>query len=124
MFKAEHERMFQEANQGIIEIRKSEIDFYLRVASALGTQAALVGGFAYLTFSQNLEAHYVYTYYVNTVYYVAAGMTVAFAIHVMLNTMLIQILGPGLALNGPVGSMARAVEGMRIEQKQVRLCVL
>lgn len=119
MFKAEHERMFQEANQGIIEIRKSEIEFYLRVSSALGTQAALVGGFTYLTFSQNLEAHYFYTYTVNAVYFVAAAMTIAFAIHVILTTMLVQILGPGLALNGPVGSMARAVEGMQIEQRQI-----
>ncbi len=119
MFKAEHERMFQEANQGIIEIRKSEIEFYLRVSSALGTQAALVGGFTYLTFSQNLEAHYIYTYWMNAVYFVAAAMTIAFAIHVVLTTMLVQILGPGLALNGPVGSMARAVEGMQIEQRQI-----
>lgn len=119
MFKAEHERMFQEANQGIIEIRKSEIEFYLRVSSALGTQAALVGGFTYLTFSQNLETEYVYTYTMNATYYVTAAMTIAFAIHVILTTMLVQILGPGLALNGPVGSMARAVEGMRIEQKQI-----
>eukprot|EP01034_Spumella_vulgaris_P037221 gene37221-45926_t len=33
--------------------------------------------------------------------------------------MLIQVLAPGLALNGPVGSMARATDGMRVELNHV-----
>ncbi len=41
MYKAEHEKMYQEANQGLVEIRKAEIDYYMRVQSAIGTQSAL-----------------------------------------------------------------------------------
>mmetsp|Transcript_5882 Transcript_5882/g.9698 ORF Transcript_5882/g.9698 Transcript_5882/m.9698 type:complete len:653 (-) Transcript_5882:1191-3149(-) len=48
-----------------------------------------------------------------------SAVTIAFAVHVILCTMLLQVLGPGLALNGPVGSMVRATEGMRIEQRHI-----
>ncbi len=55
----------------------------------------------------------------NAIYFCASAVTMALATHVILCTMLVQILGPGLALNGPIGSMAKATEGMKIEQKQI-----
>eukprot|EP01034_Spumella_vulgaris_P037347 gene37347-46081_t len=82
MYKANQEALFQATNQGLVNIRQSEINYYLSVNSAIGTQAALIGGFTYT-------------------------ITVAASVHVIMNTMLLQILGPGLALNGPIGSMAR-----------------
>ncbi len=119
MYKAEHEKMYQEANQVLIDIRKQEIDYYMRVNGAIGAQASLIIGFVYLTFTQNLTFDYVWTSYFNGVYFVASAITMALATHVILCTTLIQLLGPGLALNGPIGSMAKATHGMKIEQTQV-----
>lgn len=78
-----------------------------------------MGGFAYLTFSQNLEASYNYVHWFNAVYWVCSALTILTAIQVILTSMLVSLLGPGLALNGPVGSMARASEGMKIEQQTI-----
>ncbi len=120
MYKANQEALFQATNQGLINIRQSEINYYLNVNSAIGTQAALIGGFTYGIFTQNTvnTANYWATP-CQTVYFIVTATTIAAAVHVIINTMLLQVLGPGLALNGPIGSMARATEGMQKEQTQV-----
>lgn len=120
MYKANQEALFQATNQGLISIRQSEIDYYLNVNSAIGTQAALIGGFTYGIFTQNsVNLDNPWGPACLTVYYIVTACTIATAVHVIINTMLLQVLGPGLALNGPIGSMARATEGMQIEQTQI-----
>jgi hypothetical protein len=44
--------------------------------------------------------------------------------HCLLTSMFLQVLGPGLALNGPVGSMAKAAEGMRKEINHIFVAFL
>jgi hypothetical protein len=41
--------------------------------------------------------------------------------HCVMTTIFISVLGPGLALHGPQGSMAKAANGMRLEVEQVFL---
>jgi hypothetical protein len=120
MYKANQEALFQATNQGLINIRQSEVNYYLSVNSAIGTQAALIGGFTYGIFTQNqLNVHNSWSASCQTAYYIVTAVTISSAVHVIINTMLLQVLGPGLALNGPVGSMARATEGMQVEQSQI-----
>jgi hypothetical protein len=83
----------------------------MTVNNTIGTQAALIGGFTYSVFTQSqVNDENSYGVHVNSAYYVVSAVTVAAAIHVIIVTMLLQVLGPGLALNGPVGSIARAAE--------------
>jgi hypothetical protein len=120
MYKANQEALFQQTNQQLISIRQAEIQYYTNVNVAIGTQAALIGGFTYGIFTQNQpNPDYHYSKRFMTGYYVASAVTIASAVHVIINTMLLQVMAPGLALNGPVGSMARAADGMRKEQGQV-----
>mmetsp|Transcript_33031 Transcript_33031/g.47741 ORF Transcript_33031/g.47741 Transcript_33031/m.47741 type:complete len:380 (-) Transcript_33031:282-1421(-) len=122
MFKADQRVVFEQTNQAIIDIRKAEIDYFVSVNTTCGTQAALIGGFIYSVFTQdgigmddivpNLEVAL-------TIYYILSAISLAAAIHVIICTMLLQVLGPGLALHGPVGSMAIAVKGLRAEQDHV-----
>ena len=120
MYKANQEALFQATNQQVISIRQSEISYYVNVNNAIGTQAALIGGFTYGIYTQNqADSTHQYTTTMLTVNYIASAITIAASVHVIINTMLLQVLGPGLALNGPVGSMARAAEGMKVEQDQV-----
>ncbi len=120
MYKANKEALFQATNQGLISIRQSEINFYLTVNNTIGTQAALIGGFTYGVFSQNQpNLDHAYSHSVQSAYYVITAITIASSVHVIINTMLLQVMGPGLALNGPIGSMARAAEGMKAEQEQI-----
>jgi hypothetical protein len=42
MFRAEQERLFQETNVELVQLRHLEITYYFNVNSAIGTQAALI----------------------------------------------------------------------------------
>lgn len=123
MNQANQKALCQQTNQGLLGIRQAEIDYYLTLNSAFGTQAALIGGFTYGNFAQETTFEDV-TYkqiqgYLGDASWILAAVTIACAVHVIISTMLIQVLGPGLALHGPIGSIIRATEGMRAEQKQI-----
>ena len=122
MIRANQQLLFQSTNQGLLQIRQSEVNYYQSLNVAFGTQAALIGGFTYGVFSLDLINYnngYTYINELADMFWISSAITIAMSVHVILCTMLMQVLGPGLALNGPVGSMARAAEGMRIEQKQI-----
>mmetsp|Transcript_20003 Transcript_20003/g.34016 ORF Transcript_20003/g.34016 Transcript_20003/m.34016 type:complete len:320 (-) Transcript_20003:32-991(-) len=121
MNRAHQQALFQTTNLGLLAIRQSEINYYQGLNVAFGTQAALIGGFAYGVFSQNPvnDDNFYDVEVIADFYWVTSAITIALSVHVILCTMLMQVLGPGLALHGPVGSMARATEGMRIEQQQI-----
>jgi hypothetical protein len=122
MNRANQHLLFQATNQGLLGIRQSEINYYQSLNVAFGTQAALIGGFVYSVFTQNQinnDNFYNSKDVIFDVYWVLSAIAIALAVHVILCTMLMQVLGPGLALNGPVGSMAKATEGMRREQQQI-----
>jgi hypothetical protein len=120
MNRANQQALFQATNQAVLGIRQLEITYYANLYGAFGTQALLLGGFVYGTFTQNNtdegnpgEDVFIF------LYYVMAALTIASAVHIMLCTMVLQVYGPGLALHGPLGSMARASEGLQLEQDQV-----
>lgn len=120
MNRAEQNALYQQTNIGILGIRRSEIQYYVNLNVAFGTQAALVGGFSYSVFSQTpLNYDLLYVEYFADVYWIMSTITIALSVHVIISTMMLQVLGPGLALYGPVGSMVNAAEGLKIEQKQI-----
>lgn len=121
MIRAKQSALNQDTNHGLLLIRKSEIDYYTNLNIAFGTQAALIGGFTYgvfLTDHLNGNGSDILVV-VQSIYWVLAAATMTLAVHVILTTMFIHVLGPGLALNGPIGSMVKAAEGMKVEQKSV-----
>lgn len=122
MNQAQQEQLFQQTNLGLLNIRQLELNYYLQLNLSLGTQAALVGGFVTQVFTQQPRNNTMEKYYVDVwqdVAWITSSACVALCIHVIVCTMCMQVFGPGLALNGPVGSMARACVGMEIEQKQI-----
>eukprot|EP01038_Epipyxis_sp_PR26KG_P011676 gene11676-15633_t len=120
MYKSQQEALYQATNQGIIAIRQAELSYYVGLNSALGTQAALIGGFTYSIFTQNTpNAKYEYPNVMIDIYWVLSVIAIASSVHVIITTMLLQVMGPGLALNGPLGSMVKATEAMRSEQDHV-----
>lgn len=120
MNRANQHALYQQTNQGLLGIRQAEINYYINLCVAFGTQAALIGGFTYGVFTQNqFNEDNTYSSWFQDVYWVSSSGTIAASVHVILTSMLIQVLGPGLALHGPIGSMARACEGMRREQRTV-----
>lgn len=120
MNRANQLALFQATNQGLLNIRQQELNYYINLNIAFGTQAALIGGFTYGVFTQNQKNEdYDYAYIFQDIYWITSAGTIAASVHVIITTMLLQVLGPGLALHGPVGSVANAAEGLRREQKTV-----
>ncbi|RYH11043.1 hypothetical protein EON65_39035 [archaeon] len=120
MNRANQIALFQATNQGLLNIRQAELNYYINLNIAFGTQAALIGGFTYGVFTQNQKNEdYDYAYIFQDIYWITSAGTIAASVHVIITTMLLQVLGPGLALHGPVGSVANAADGLRREQKTV-----
>eukprot|EP01039_Chlorochromonas_danica_P006747 gene6747-7457_t len=120
MNRAHQSALFQATNQGLLQIRQLELNYYINLNIAFGTQAALIGGFTYGIFTLNQfrdDNNYSETF--QKIYWVTSASTVAASVHIIITTMLFHVLGPGLALYGPVGSVANACEGMRQEQKTI-----
>eukprot|EP01038_Epipyxis_sp_PR26KG_P004347 gene4347-6151_t len=124
MNKANQKALIQATNIGLISIRQSEIQYYTNLYISFGTQAALIGGFTYNVFTQNVPAFPAFypsllATIILDVYWVLSALTISASVHVVINCMMLQVLGPGLALNGPIGSMAKATEGMKAELNQI-----
>lgn len=122
MNQASQEALFQQTNLGLLQIRQLQINYYLTLNLNFGTQAALIGGFTFGVFTQNQKNENNADYFVNyfqDACWIASSACIACCVHVIVNTMLLQVVGPGLALHGPIGSMARATDGMEKEQGQI-----
>lgn len=109
-----------EANKTVLHIRRLEVNYYATLYAVFGTQGVLVGGFVYNMFSQNnIRPDNVGVEEIKYVYFISSAITMAISLHILVTTMLLQGYGPGLAIHGPLGSMARAAEGLRAEQAHV-----
>lgn len=101
----------------LLQIREKELNFYTQNCLAVGTQAALLAGFAYAGLTQVSvppEAPYV----VKLLYLLFTTAAMSCELIAVLNTTLLSMLGPGLALRGPDGSMHQAVDGMMLEYRR------
>ena len=100
----------------MLRIRDKELVFYTENLMAIGTQAALMSGFAYMAIIMTA-----FPPECNTALKVCflCSTTAAMSLELMTvgGSMIAAIYGPGLALRGPDGSMHRAVDGMVLEYK-------
>ena len=81
---------------------------------AVGTQAALLAGFAYSGLTQvaiPLDSEYA----LKLLYLLVTTTAMCLELIAVMNTTLLAMMGPGLALRGPDGSMHPAVDGMIAE---------
>ena len=94
------------------EIKRLDLDNLYSFLSSLSTQAALLAGFAFGALQPNdLE----YSFW-NIMLQIFVIITLGAEMYVVCNGMLVSVLGPNMALNGPKGSMERAVYIMRKER--------
>jgi hypothetical protein len=86
--------------------------------NAMGTQAALVGGFSVTTLT-SVSISGSQTLAVRWMFFCFSSISLACSISCILNATFVTVWGPGLALRGPRGSMAKAYFGMVHEQTQI-----
>lgn len=119
MFAAQQRKLFQDVNQEVVSIRKAELDYLVRIKKGYGFRASLLGGFTFKIYTLAKSNDYTWARYATSMYYIFTGITIAASVHVILVAFFLQSLAPGLALNGPVGSIVRAIDVMYSELDQV-----
>ena len=95
----------------MLRIRERELSYYTNNCLAISTSSALLAGFAWyglteVPFDSNASA------LMQTFYLVVTTLIMGLELLTVVNATLCAILGPGLALRGPDGSMHNAVTGM------------
>ena len=105
----------------MLRIRERELNYYTNNCLAISTSSALLAGFAWyglteVPFDSNADAT------VQTLYLVVTTLIMGLELLTVVNATLCAILGPGLALRGPDGSMHNAVEGMMTHYRFTLAC--
>src|SRR5258706_4076993 len=107
MQKAEQHKLLQETNKQVIDIRQLEINYLVRIKKAYAWRASLLGGFTGKIFLSAPNNTQTWAKDMHSLYYIFCAICIASAVHVILTTMFLTTFGPGLALNGPIGSVAK-----------------
>ena len=95
----------------MLRIRERELMFFTNNCLSISTSAALLAGFAWYGLTEvpfESDANVV----IQTAYLVVTTLIMGLELLTVVNATLCAILGPGLALRGPDGSMHTAVAGM------------
>ena len=104
----------------LLAIREKELNYYSQNCLAVGTQSALLAGFAYSGLTQvaiPLDSEYV----LKLLYLLVTSTAMCLELIAVMSTTLLSMMGPGLALRGPDGSMHPAVDGMMDEYRSAYL---
>ena len=109
MLAADKDRLIASAKQTALQLRHKELDYYVERYSNLATQASIIAGFAFdglveLEIPDNGHAQWV-----ESVFYSAGSCAMAFALYTLCVASFAIVYGHRLALQGPTGSVERAV---------------
>jgi hypothetical protein len=105
----------------MLRIRERELMFFTNNCLSISTSAALLAGFAWYGLTEvpfESDANVV----IQTAYLVVTTLIMGLELLTVVNATLCAILGPGLALRGPDGSMHTAVAGMMTHYRFTFAC--
>lgn len=117
MLAADKLLLRSQIQQKAIQLSQKELQLFSDNFNAIGTQAALLAGFAVTSlaeFAVPPDAHVLF----ESCFYLLSVTTIAASLLCVCNTTFISVFGPAMALRGPDGSMVKAIDGMIIERKQ------
>ena len=127
MLLADKHNLQQELKLNLLHIEEKELNYYTQNCYTVGTQAALLAGFAFaglvevddtLTDETRLSAHLA----MQMGWSVSCVVALCLEIMALVKAMQLSIMGPGLALRGPDGSMHNAVQGMTTHYRFTLTC--
>ncbi|EOD07708.1 hypothetical protein EMIHUDRAFT_453284 [Emiliania huxleyi CCMP1516] len=104
MLAADKDRLVAALKQNALALRQKELDYYVERYSNIATQASIVAGFAFDSL---------------TVYYGSASLTMALALYTVCVASFATVYGHRLALQGPTGSVERAVAVMMKQRHSI-----
>ena len=120
MLQATQKKVIQRANMTLINIRTAEVSYFTIFFGNFGLQASIVTGAICGSISQTPALHgYDCSYPFVFLYFTTAATSVAISIYAILSALFLIVFGNGLALRGPIGSMAQTIDGMIFEQHSI-----
>mmetsp|Transcript_10401 Transcript_10401/g.22075 ORF Transcript_10401/g.22075 Transcript_10401/m.22075 type:complete len:250 (+) Transcript_10401:66-815(+) len=93
----------------LLAIREKELNFYVSNCQNIGTQAAMLSGFAFAGLMQPLPPE---PEVLRVMFLMSTVSGLGLQLVTVITTTLLSMLAPGLALRGPDGAMHQAVDGM------------
>ena len=119
MLAADKDRLIAGVKQNALQLRQKELEYFVERYTNLATQASILAGFAFdslveLDISTAMDQALVAKgrQWIETVYYIAGSCTMAFALYTVCVASFACVYGHRLALQGPTGSVERAVAVM------------
>jgi len=105
----------------LVATREREMNYMLGRYQAIGTQSALVSGFAIGTLTNiDIEEGDVSSIEMY-IFYISSMLTVLASMQTILTTVFVCNWAPGLALRGPTGSMSRAYDATRGQRRHINV---
>ena len=113
MLAVERTALHHQLHAQRLNLQQQDLDRVTTFLESLGTQAALLAGFAFSVFAGLPDTvHEAWQGF----FYLSAMLTLGAHLYVVCIGQLTSILGPLLALKGPEGSLERAIEQMKHER--------
>ena len=118
MFAAERDALKWEAYSGALSIQEREMTVVMSYLDNLGTQAALLAGFAFTCYTDDMglpeDLHPV----LEGIFMMTVSLCVSTMLFTVVSSTLVSSLGPAMALRGKDGTAMRiAVEHMKTNRK-------
>lgn len=120
MLHADKQQLETELQVNLLAIRERELVLYTRNMRAMSTSAALLVGFSYAALTEpygDVLASGKDAPWSSAVHSLLSYISMALNSLAVYGTLSSAMLGPGLALRGPEGSMDQAVDGLALEFK-------
>jgi hypothetical protein len=129
MLAADKDRLVAALKKNALGLRQKELEYYVERYSNIATQASIVAGFAFdslveLEISEDMRQdispdgrYKVELRWLESVFYGAASLTMALALYTVCVASFATVYGHRLALQGPTGSVERAV-AVLMKQRQ------
>ena len=113
MLAADKDRLIANVKQTALQLRQKELEYYVERYSNLATQASILAGFAFDGLVElDVSAAAEHEKWFKAVFYTAGSCTMAFSMYTLCVASFATVYGHRLALQGPTGSVERAVAVM------------
>ena len=132
MLLADKRELQNNLKVSLLQIEEKELNYYTTNCMTVGTQAAMLGGFAFAALMkvETADTHagksFVEIFREDAlcfVWYISAVLGMLLETFALVKSMQLSILAPGLALRGSKeGSMTQALVTMRTEYHRVHMC--
>mmetsp|Transcript_1016 Transcript_1016/g.2888 ORF Transcript_1016/g.2888 Transcript_1016/m.2888 type:complete len:196 (+) Transcript_1016:91-678(+) len=118
MLYADKVALANRARLRMLEIREKELDLYVRNSRSISTACAMLAGSGYTALVYTKMGYYQNAgFYTEHAYPVVLSVLISLTLLALFILTLTTMLGPGLALRGPDGSVHVAIEAMMLEYR-------